>query len=107
MTSVQDQLKVETIQTEGGVELLVQGELDIATAPRLLACFQAIVEKGPCEVVLDVSGLDFVDSAGLSLLVALQKRADSKGKRLDVRSPSPQLLRLLELTGLSSYFHLS
>lgn len=106
MTSVEQQLKIETRETETGVAIAVQGELDIATAPKLLECFQSLFAKEPTDTVLDASRLAFVDSTGLSLLVTLHKRAEAEGKSLFILSPGPQLSRLLEVTGLSDHFHL-
>jgi anti-sigma B factor antagonist len=107
MTSVEQRLKIDTAETEDGLEIMPQGDLDVATAPHLLETLQAVFAKGPTDTVLDASRLDFVDSAGLSLLVTLHKRSEVEGKRLVIRSPGPQLSRLLELTALTGYFHLA
>lgn len=107
MTSVEQPLQITVAETERGVEITPEGELDIATASSLLETFHTAFVEGVTDVVLDASRLDFVDSVGVSLLVTLHKRAEATGKLLTIRTPSPQLLRQLEVAGLSSYFHLA
>ena len=64
------------VQIEGDdpLRIVVRGELDVATAPQLREGLQAAAERRPQEMVLDASGLDFIDSVGIGLLVA-QKSA--------------------------------
>jgi anti-anti-sigma factor len=51
-------------------------------------------------LVLDVGLLTFIDSTGLSLLVALHQRVRSSGHALTVADPTPKARRLFQITGL-------
>jgi anti-sigma B factor antagonist len=78
------------------------GELDLLTAPRLstqLDLAEAIVVP-PAPVVLDLTGLTFLGSAGLSVMVAHAERCAALGSRLEIVSESPVVNRPLEMTGL-------
>ncbi|HVE62678.1 MAG TPA: STAS domain-containing protein [Mycobacteriales bacterium] len=69
-----------TTSEHGGVSLLhVDGEVDIATAPTLRAAVAAILEARPGALVIDLSGVPFLDSTGLGVLVAAHKSARALG----------------------------
>lgn len=87
--------------TEGptGPVLIVAGELDTHTSTVLRAGFAAAGDDGS-EVVIDLSGCTFADSATLGVLVAEHKRLAAAGRNLVVRAPGPAVRRVLELSGL-------
>ena len=87
------------IACEGCLRLV--GELDIATGPALRA---ALDEMDGNDIVLDCSGLTFIDCSGLRVLVETHHRCATDGFNLTVRAPSRCLTRLLELTGLDGFF---
>jgi anti-sigma B factor antagonist len=82
------------------------GVLDLYTAPRLREAMVEVLagRNEPFVVTLDVSGLDFVDSSGLGVLIAVLKRLRHIGGNLVLRAPSRSLGRLLDLTGLDKVF---
>ena len=81
------------------------GELDMLTAPRLsrqLDLAEAIVVP-PAPVVLDLTGVTFMASAGLSVLVAHHRRCADLGSRLAIVANSRAVTRPVKLTGLDKY----
>jgi anti-sigma B factor antagonist len=86
-----------------GVVLTLGGELDLATVPLLQEQLNRAV-RGRGAVVIDLSGLRFIDSSGLRMLARteLQLRA-SGGQLVLVRGPRA-VRRVFELTGLDRYF---
>jgi len=85
--------------------VVLLGELDIDSAPELTALLASVVENGPAEVIVECSGLSFIDSSGLSVLIAAQKRLTDRGARLVVRSPRPNVLKVIEITRLGKYLN--
>ena len=86
----------------GGEAVLgVWGELDAATAPFLRDLLERTA-VGRRRVVLDLSGVSFVDAAGLGTLAAGGAKLRRQGGALVLRSPTPGLVRLLGLTGLDA-----
>jgi anti-sigma B factor antagonist len=80
--------------------IIVTGDLDAHTAPRLAAAI-AEAPGGPEDpVVLDLSAVGFVDSSGLRSMI----QARAGGRRVHLRSPGRATLRLLEITGLEDEF---
>lgn len=79
--------------------LALRGELDLATVPALRDRLLEVVRTHR-SVVLDLSGLGFLDSTGLGLLVSAVKRLHARKGSLVVTAPSPTVRRLLEVSGL-------
>ena len=80
--------------------LQLTGEVDAATAPLLEASIVDAAGAGAREIVLDCGDLSFIDSSGLSVLVASHKRLRDRGCLLVVDSPPPAARRLFEIAGL-------
>lgn len=91
---------VEVSSFEGEVVLKLHGELDSWAQPQFAAALAGIEASHAC-VVLDLADLDFVDAGSMGLIQQARKRARLRGTDLVLRSPSPHLSRILELTGLS------
>jgi anti-sigma B factor antagonist len=87
--------------------LRLQGELDASNRDRLHSAISSALEHHPPLLVADLSGLDFIDCAGLSVLVGAHKRLAASGHRLLIAGAKPAVQRLLHLTGLDTYLHLS
>ncbi len=103
MTINSRQLEVRVEADERCTRLFLKGELDVATAPEVLGHLQhAATERVP-EVVVDVSELVYVDSTGLSLFVTEHKRALVDGTTFVLSCPTPEIKRLLAVTGLTGY----
>jgi anti-sigma B factor antagonist len=75
------------------------GELDLAGVERARQALEH-AEEGPGMVVLDLSGLTFIDSTGLEVVLRAARRAQDTGRRLVVARPSPYVKRLFELTAI-------
>jgi stage II sporulation protein AA (anti-sigma F factor antagonist) len=76
----------------------LRGELDADGVPQLSD--RLIGVEG--DVTLDCSGLTFLDSSGLALFVTTHRACRARGAKLAIVNPSPCVIRLLELTGLST-----
>jgi len=87
------------------VTVAVIGELDIATVPRFTARMGELARRGHLrEVVLDLSGLNFIDASGLRALVELRSRLEQRHAGLVLTAVPPQMRRLLRLIGPARRF---
>ena len=78
------------------------GELDASQAPALRTLLAEHVLTGPGHLVVDVSGLTFVDSSGLATLIAVHKGTRAAGTSFVLAAPSAVVTKVLALTGLQS-----
>jgi len=77
----------------------VKGELDVATAPDLIAAIAAL-EPGYDELVIDLSECSFFASSGISILLDENARGAAEGFRLVVVKAPPEVQRIFDLTSL-------
>lgn len=95
-----DLLRFEEAEHASGSVVCVWGELDMATAPPLQVRLLALVGEGR-RVELDLSGLTFMDSSGLNLLIGVARAATESGGALTLAAASPEVRRVLELSGVA------
>ena len=88
----------------GVVELVVEGELDIATSDRLRGVTEGTLREGARHLVLDLARVSFIDSTGVGALVAIRKLAIDHEAALTLRDPSQAARRILELSTLVEVF---
>jgi anti-anti-sigma factor len=85
---------------DAGVILALHGELDAAAAPQLEKLLEENRREGHLRVILDLSELTFVDSAGVSVLIKAKKEAEEQGSQFILRRPTPQVHRLFAVVGM-------
>ncbi|OLZ69600.1 hypothetical protein AVW11_09955 [Streptomyces amritsarensis] len=88
----------------GRTVLTVGGELDMDTAPHLTEAFDLLDLHQ--RLILDLSGVTFIDSCGLNTLLTLRHRVSLTGGSLELGGLPDQALRLLDLTGTRHLFTL-
>ena len=84
--------------------LSVRGEVDVYTAPRLRERLIELVSQGSHQVVVDLEGVDFLDSTGLGVLVGGLKRLRSHDGDMILVCSQPRILKVFEITGLTKVF---
>jgi anti-sigma B factor antagonist len=82
------------------VPVKVAGEIDIATVSGVLGTVLGASKAGTAGIVVDVSGVTFMGAAGINIFVVGRNQQREKGQDLMLRSPSPFLLRVLEICDL-------
>ena len=89
----------EVADLRGGRTLVVNGELDIATAPELVDLLARLRHHGHA-VTLDLAEVTFMDSTGLTTLMDAHLQAQENGWSFSVRRPSAAVRRVFELAGV-------
>src|SRR5918911_1906268 len=84
--------------------LAVKGEVDVYTAPRLREKLVELVSQGKHKIVVDLEGVDFLDSTGLGVLVGGLKRVRSHDGELALVCTKSRILKVFEITGLTRVF---
>lgn len=101
-TEQNDRMQSDVTQHPNAVVITLTGELDAHTAPKLRTLLAEQLLAGPGNLVLDLAGLSFVDSAGLAALISADKGTRRAGMRLVLASPRPPVRKVLTLTGLDA-----
>ncbi|MEW2286387.1 STAS domain-containing protein [Streptomyces sp. NPDC047841] len=83
----------------------VAGALDLHTAAHLADALRPLVLTGGHSVLVDLSGVGFLDSTGLTCLIAVYRTARGTGARLALIAPSERVRRMLALTGTDQVLH--
>jgi anti-sigma B factor antagonist len=91
----------DRFSTDAEHVVIATGEIDLSTAPQLWEALSLVIEQGHREVVIDMAGVEFMDSQGVAVIVQAHKQVQPKGGTVILRSPPPQVRTVLEITGLA------
>ena len=81
----------------------LEGEIDMETAPVIGARLERAVDQGP--MVLDMERVEFIDSAGVRMLVEMGRHAEAVRGSLHIVAPEGSVVRrMIELTGIGRLF---
>lgn len=94
---------------EGEAALIaVSGELDLSTSTELSdAAVSALSETGVNRLVVDLSGLRFIDSSGINALIELRNESRRANVALCLARPSPRVTEVLRLTAVDDLFDIT
>jgi anti-anti-sigma factor len=82
--------------------VVLDGEIDIVTAPDVRRFLMAAISGGDVHLAVDMSGVTFIDAAGIDVLLAAANRAREAGGGLWLLAPSRQVRRLLGVLHLDA-----
>ncbi len=82
----------------------IRGEIHVTTAPRFAEHLTQAIERGKTAIVLDMSGVEFIDSTGLSVLLNGLRLLNQRRGHLALVCTNPTVLRLFQITNLDSTF---
>jgi anti-sigma B factor antagonist len=99
--------RFEAVECErpGVAVLAASGEIDVATAPELHDRLGKLLQGSPELLVVDLADVSFIDSTGLGVLVGAVRDVRAGGGDLRLVVTQPQIIRLLEITGLDEVFN--
>jgi anti-sigma B factor antagonist len=94
-------LTVRDVEAGREHRLVLAGELDIASAPLLEDTIASLAANGTGRIVVDLSGVTFMDSTGLRALLSGDKLCAANGQAFALSGASGPVRRLFELTGVA------
>ncbi|MGV0853133.1 STAS domain-containing protein [Mycolicibacterium phlei] len=96
-----------SVSHEGSIAVLtVGGDVDLATVPTFQAAITEALTQEPTALVIDLTAVDFLASAGLQALVATHETVSKTATRFAVVAHGPATSRPIQLTGLDQVFSL-
>jgi anti-anti-sigma factor len=97
-------LRVEVSETPPSARMALHGEFDIEFADEATLALHELLGRRPDAVVLDLRGLDFMDSTGVKFLVDARERAHELGVRLSLEYGGDPVRRVLTVSGVTALF---
>ena len=98
------ELKLATRDDSGRTVVNIEGEIDVYTAPTLREHLSDLVADGRHHLILDLEGVQFLDSTGLGVLVGGLKRVRSQDGTLELVCTQERILKVFRITGLTKVF---
>ncbi|HEV7933786.1 MAG TPA: STAS domain-containing protein [Actinomadura sp.] len=95
---------LSTVHRPGHTIVKPRGDIDIATASTLREGLLDALGRCTNLLVVDLSEVSFCDASGLDVLIGTKRRATLRDITLHLAAPSPQMARLLHITGLDRSF---
>ena len=100
-----DRLDISVVPgDDGAVTVAVAGEIDLPHARDLVVALREVLAAGPAAVALDLSGVTFIDSTGIQVLMGARADAATTGTEVRIAKTSAPVQRVLHLTGLLETF---
>lgn len=94
-------MKVLSSYRDGRLNLYLQGELDHHEARSSMARIEQMIDEYlPRDCAVDMSGLTFMDSSGIAVILKIAKRLNQMGGRAWFENPSVQPLRVIDASGI-------
>lgn len=97
-------LALESRNENGWAVLQVRGEVDLYTSPQLRDGITELLDQGANRIVIDLSGIEFMDSTGLGVLVVGLKRAKERDGEFALVCREGSVQKILSITGLDRVF---
>lgn len=92
---------IEVVPDGDKIVVRVRGDIDAVAAPTLREALATVIDRVPGMVRVDMAAVDFLDSVGISVLVASFNRAQDAGVDFELASVPPSSRRVLEITRLT------
>ena len=97
-------LRTEVKEVCGVPVAELEGEIDLSTAAVFKETVYKVIEAGKIDVVIDLTGLEFMDSTGLGVLVAALKKTSTEGGSIRLICDKRSILKVFNITGLDKVF---
>ena len=94
-------MNISTAFAAGRLTIYLAGELDHHEARGAIRSIDELLDEYlPRDCVLDMSGLSFMDSSGIALIIRMSRRMKNLGGRAWIETPAKQPLRVIDASGI-------
>lgn len=98
-------LRVDTRKPREDVTVIaLAGEVDVYTSPKVKQEIVNLLNAGTNKMIVDLTGVEYLDSTGLGVLIGGLKRARERDGDLKLICDNVRILRIFEITGLTKIF---
>ena len=107
MSAADHNLEVRAEHEQDATILYLSGGIDLRTSPRLRATFLDLIDEKPARIILDLSGVSYVDSSGVGTMVELKRRAMRYQSPVVLVGLQNRVRSLFEITRLDKFFDIT
>lgn len=100
-------LQIEVKEKNNISVLVLNGEIDVYTSPKLKEKIVELIEEGKNSLIINLQDVSYIDSTGLGVLVGALRRCKEKEGEVYLIYSSPRLKRIFEITGLNNSFKIA
>ena len=94
-------MNISTAYSSGRLTAFFSGELDQHEARGAMRSLEELLDAYlPRDLVLDLSGLNFMDSSGIALIIRVSRRVKEMGGRMWIENPAKQPRRVIDASGI-------
>ena len=94
-------MNINTAFSAGRLTIFLSGELDHHEARKAVGSLDELLDEYlPRDCVLDMSGLSFMDSSGIAIIIRISRRMKDLGGRAWIENPSKQTMRVIDASGI-------
>jgi anti-anti-sigma factor len=97
-------MDITTTSKNNATILSITGRIDTATAPELEQAINKEIDGGHRQILLNFSGVSYISSGGLRVLLATAKKLKTPGDKFGICGLSQEVLKILKLAGFTSIF---
>jgi len=97
-------MDITTTSKNNATILSITGRIDTATAPELEQAINKEIDTGHRQILLNFSGVSYISSGGLRVLLATAKKLKTPGDKFGICGLSQEVLKILKLAGFTSIF---
>lgn len=101
------EFRVASRQAPGGAVLELEGDVTAPAEPELMAAYRAAIEAGARRIVLDCGRVDYINSSGIAIVIAMVGEARRAGRQIAAARLSPHFRKVFEIVGLTKYVRLT
>ena len=96
-----------TVHDEAGITILdLSGEIDVGQAPKLREVLMELLENNEGRLLIDMSDVVYIDSAGLSVLIAANRKAQNLSGMFGLSNPQKPVQQVFKLTRMNKVFQI-
>ncbi len=99
-------MDIQVKETDEQVCVIVEGDIEMMTIKSFKQKLFEIGQNVDKDIEIDLSGVDYIDSSGVGVLISLLKLQKKKGKQLDINKVSPKVQNVLKLSSLADVFNI-
>jgi anti-sigma B factor antagonist len=107
MNEETDKLKIQSRRAAGEIILELSGEIDLRTSPGLRASCLELLDEKIARIVLDLTGVSYIDSSGVGTIVELKRKAMRNKSKVILVGLQPRVRSLFEITRLDKFFDIA